>query len=72
VRDRYQSASHFARRGLGNFNATGSTPVPTDALPGSEDKIRVLMQRVQNRQRLWHPEDADFAGPRRRQLQQVG
>jgi hypothetical protein len=32
-------------------------PEPTNARPGSEEKIRVLMQRVEKRQQLWHPRD---------------
>ena len=35
---------------------------PTDALPGSEEKVHVLAQRVQLRQPLWHPLDATLAG----------
>jgi hypothetical protein len=66
VRDLYPSTSKFGRRGLGNFNGSGARPLPTDALPGTEEKVRVLMERVRNRQALSHPEDADFAGPRRR------
>ena len=33
---------------------------PTDALPGSPEKIRVLMQRVANGEELFHPDDLDF------------
>lgn len=31
---------------------------PTTAIPGSEEKIQVIMQRVQNGQPLWHEQDA--------------
>jgi hypothetical protein len=31
---------------------------PTDALPGSEEKIRVLTERARLRVSLWHPLDA--------------
>jgi hypothetical protein len=73
VRDRYHSTSRYGNRGLGNFNGSGAMPVPTDALPGSEEKVLVLMERVENRQTLWHPEDADVSGPRRKRvLQKVG
>jgi hypothetical protein len=30
---------------------------PTDALPGSEEKIRVLAQRAERGEQLWHPLD---------------
>lgn len=30
---------------------------PTEARPGSEEKIRVLCERHQNREELWHPAD---------------
>lgn len=33
-------------------------PKPTQALPGSEEKIQVLMERVWSGQYLWHREDA--------------
>jgi hypothetical protein len=74
VRDMYPSTSKFGRRGLGNFNGTGAMPAPTAALPGSPEKVEVLIERVQNRQALWHPEDADLAGTQRNrpQLAQVG
>lgn len=36
-------------------------PVPTDAQPGSEEKILVLAERAANYQRLWHPDDATAA-----------
>jgi hypothetical protein len=30
---------------------------PTGALPGSPEKVAVLMQRARLRQPLWHPQD---------------
>lgn len=33
---------------------------PTDALPGSEEKIRVMIERASRREPLFHPQD----GPR--------
>jgi hypothetical protein len=35
---------------------------PTDALPGSLEKILVLMRRAELRQELWHPDDAPLGG----------
>lgn len=32
-------------------------PIPTDAPPGSPEKIEVLRRRVENGQKLWHPRD---------------
>lgn len=32
-------------------------PSPTDAEPGSPDKIEVLRMRVEKREHLWHPDD---------------
>lgn len=64
VRELYPSTSKFARRGVGNFNGTAPLPdVPTDAPPGSEEKIRILMERAAKRQALWHPKDAAGAVP---------
>ncbi len=37
-------------------------PGPTDALPGSEEKVRVLAERARQRLALWHPLDARFPG----------
>ena len=34
-------------------------PEPTDASPGSEDKIKVMQGRVERGERLYHPQDAD-------------
>jgi len=35
---------------------------PTDALPGSLEKILVLRRRAELRQELWHPDDAPLGG----------
>ncbi len=32
-------------------------PSPTDAPPGSSEKVEVLRRRVENGQKLWHPDD---------------
>jgi len=75
IRERYPSTSKYGRRGPGNFNGHLPPPAcPTDAAPGSTEKILILMQRAQSQQALWHPEDADATGPkhRQRELAQVG
>lgn len=58
IRDQYPSTSKYARRGVGNFCGSAPTPgLPTEAIPGSEEKIAILMDRALNRQSLWHPDD---------------
>jgi hypothetical protein len=52
------SASKFARRGNGCGHGGYQLPEPTDALPGSEEKIRVLEERARRREQLFHPLDA--------------
>ena len=32
-------------------------PEPTDAMPGSWEKLQVLIERAANGQELWHPDD---------------
>lgn len=32
-------------------------PTPTDASPGSPEKVEVLRIRFENGQKLWHPDD---------------
>ncbi len=58
----------------GNFNGHGTPPVPTDARPGSEEKVAVLMSQCRSGRSLWHPDDADLTGPKRRrpELARVG
>src|SRR5262249_21075557 len=59
VRDLYPSTSKFARRGVADFNGRHRLPEePTDAAPGSEEKIQILMQRAERGEALWHPLDA--------------
>ena len=58
VRDLYPSTSKFARRGVTDFNGRSSLPTEaTEAMPGSEEKILILIERAQLSQSLWHPED---------------
>jgi hypothetical protein len=65
VRDLYPSTSKYGRRGVGNFSGRGApASTPTDAPPGSEEKILVLMERARLRQDLWHPQDATLTKPR--------
>jgi hypothetical protein len=45
--------SRFAPAEVADFNGPGSRPTPTDALPGTEDKILVLQGRAQAGQELF-------------------
>ena len=59
VRELYPSTSKYARRGEGNQVAEPPLPdAPTQALPGTPEKIAVLAERVRRKQALWHPDDA--------------
>ncbi len=67
IRSRYPSTSIYARRGLDDFYGAGAMPVgPTRALPGSQEKVQVLMDRARRRQTLWHPGDAPMDAESRR------
>ena len=41
--------------------ATDDEPEPTDAMPGSEDKVRELVRRAGEGKRLWSKEDAEVS-----------
>jgi hypothetical protein len=58
VREKYPSTSKFARRGVSDYNGLSPLPEPTQALPGSPEKVAVLEMRARLRQALWHPADA--------------
>jgi hypothetical protein len=64
VRELYPSTSKYGWRGP-NLNLFGAQPAmrPTNAPPGSPEKILVLARRAELGQELWHPHDATFAGP---------
>jgi hypothetical protein len=72
VREQHPSMSKFAYRSPGSF-FMHSTPaeIPTQALPGSPEKVAVLMERASHGQELWHPQDATMEEARIR-LGQVG
>ena len=71
LRDRYPSTSKFAHRGVGDFNGRAVLPpAPTEALPGSAEKLAILEERASQRLALWHPEDAPLGAGRR--LLEVG
>jgi len=43
-------------------------PYPTAAVPGTPEKIAVLMQRAARGLELWHPDDATLRRPMRRRF----
>jgi hypothetical protein len=66
VRDLYPSTSKFARRGVANFcGAAPMAPKPTEALPGTPEKVLVLEERARRGLALWHPGDATVDEPAR-------
>lgn len=58
LRDGYPSTSKFARRGLGSRTPKLFPVVPTEAPPGSPEKVETLAGRVAAGVHLWHPRDA--------------
>jgi hypothetical protein len=59
VRDMYPSTSKYARRGVSDFNGETHVAIqPTEALPGTQDKVSVLAERARLGLSLWHPRDA--------------
>lgn len=70
VRDMHPPTSKYGRRGPGNFYCKSKLPpFPTNAAPGSPEKLAILEQRARLRQALFHPNDADFYGPKARMAQ---
>lgn len=61
VKDLYPSTSKYARRGVGNVAGDGPLPAePTDAPPGSLEKMRVMYQRAVRGEQLHHPLDNGY------------
>lgn len=61
VRDQYPPLSKFAKYGAQvttTRNMASKEPVPTDTLPGTEERFRVLEERARNGESLKHPMDA--------------
>lgn len=58
VKELYPPTSKYAQRGVGNL--TGERPLPaepTDAEPGTDEKIAVMVERAKRGESLFHPED---------------
>jgi hypothetical protein len=65
VKELHPSNSKYARRGVGN-DTPRSPCEPTDALPGTTQKLAVLERRAALGQLMFHPRDArhpDGGGP---------
>jgi hypothetical protein len=67
VRELYPSTSKFARRGVSDFNGQPTLAArPTAALPGTPEKVAVLIERARLGLSLWHPQDAPMDRESRR------
>ena len=72
VREFYPTASKLGGTGLADFYGRAPPPAfPTQALPGTPEKIALLGERARLQQSLWHPDDATFGEPKAA-LQQAG
>jgi hypothetical protein len=62
LRDIYPLASKLGQGGRADFYGRAPPPAfPTQALPGTPEKIALLGERARLQQSLWHPDDATFA-----------
>ena len=58
VREQFPPTSKFTRRGVGiSYGNAPLADFPTDAEPGTEAKIMILMERAARRRALFHPLD---------------
>jgi hypothetical protein len=63
----YPATSKFGRRGPGNYYSIRPLPeAPTNAIPGTPEKVAILVERAERRLSLFHPQDAGFDGPPRK------
>lgn len=60
IRCLYPSTSKYGRRGKGCFTTKQSLPLPepTQALPGTPEKVAVIEARMASGLALHHPDDA--------------
>lgn len=75
VRALYPPVSRYAVRGVRDSHGRRPLPAPTEALPGTPEKVAVLAGRAARRQQLFHPDDgadAGWAGRLDRLLRLVG
>ncbi|MGL4553123.1 MAG: hypothetical protein ACRC33_18310 [Gemmataceae bacterium] len=72
VRDQYPSTSKFARRGVSDFTGRSALAAePTDALPGTPEKVAILEERARLGLSLWHPLDATLERAARKQQREA-
>lgn len=63
LREQYQTqrssdGKRTGRRGIANGYINPPAPVrPTEARPGSREKIQAMIERTQAGEGLWHPQD---------------
>ena len=70
ARIRFLALNKFARRGIADYYGPCDAPaLPTEALPGTEEKVTVLAERAKLGQELWHPRDASRGTPDKPALQ---
>ena len=63
VREQYACLSLLGRPPVEDFAGQEDLPSqPTNARPGSPEKVAVLQERARLKQRLWHPLDAPYDG----------
>lgn len=60
VRQLFPTLSKFGRRGVADFYGRGSFGEPTDALPGTPEKVEVMVERARLGQQIFHPDDAEL------------
>jgi hypothetical protein len=59
IRAQHASKSKYAPHGaLDTYRRAPLPPTPTRALPGTPEKVAVLIARAALMQALWHPHDA--------------
>lgn len=55
---RYGPVSRYGNRLAEVLSRHITMPEPTDAIPGTEEKVQVLERRARLKQHLFHPEDS--------------
>ena len=59
VRERYPTTSKYGRRGVCDYYGKERVPpVATSAMPGTQEKVCILVHRAEMGVSLWHPADA--------------
>lgn len=61
IAPKYAPRPSLSYRGVGLRNHARDLPEPTEALPGTEGKILVMIARAAADEALWHPADATYS-----------